>query len=77
MDAISQSKSEKLNREKLDDAIDSKKEQRLLEAMAKYKDAHTPKVKEHKINRNDPCPCGSGKKYKNCCLSTGKYEKYK
>ncbi len=20
-----------------------------------------------KINRNDPCPCGSGKKYKNCC----------
>jgi len=21
---------------------------------------------EHKIGRNDPCPCGSGKKYKNC-----------
>lgn len=21
-----------------------------------------------KINRNDPCPCGSGKKYKKCCL---------
>jgi len=21
-----------------------------------------------KIKRNDPCPCGSGKKYKNCCL---------
>ena len=21
----------------------------------------------HKIGRNDPCPCGSGKKYKNCC----------
>lgn len=20
-----------------------------------------------KINRNDPCPCGSGKKYKKCC----------
>jgi hypothetical protein len=20
-----------------------------------------------KTNRNDPCPCGSGKKYKNCC----------
>ena len=20
------------------------------------------------IGRNDPCPCGSGKKYKNCCL---------
>lgn len=21
-----------------------------------------------KIGRNDPCPCGSGKKYKNCCI---------
>jgi len=21
-----------------------------------------------KIGRNDPCPCGSGKKYKSCCL---------
>ncbi|MFN5684903.1 SEC-C metal-binding domain-containing protein, partial [Bradyrhizobium sp.] len=20
-----------------------------------------------KIGRNDPCPCGSGKKYKRCC----------
>ena len=20
-----------------------------------------------KIGRNDPCPCGSGKKYKHCC----------
>ena len=31
----------------------------------------TPKRKpvkaEKKIGRNDPCPCGSGKKYKNCC----------
>lgn len=23
---------------------------------------------EHKVGRNDPCPCGSGKKYKKCCL---------
>ncbi len=22
---------------------------------------------EKKIGRNDPCPCGSGKKYKKCC----------
>ncbi|MFM5439488.1 SEC-C metal-binding domain-containing protein [Aeromonas enteropelogenes] len=21
-----------------------------------------------KIGRNEPCPCGSGKKYKQCCL---------
>lgn len=28
--------------------------------------AHTPK-KSDKIGRNAPCPCGSGKKYKQCC----------
>jgi preprotein translocase subunit SecA len=22
---------------------------------------------EKTVGRNDPCPCGSGKKYKNCC----------
>ena len=27
-----------------------------------------PAVKKVKVGRNDPCPCGSGKKYKNCCL---------
>ena len=27
-----------------------------------------PIVKKIKVGRNDPCPCGSGKKYKNCCL---------
>lgn len=21
----------------------------------------------HKVGRNDPCPCGSGKKFKKCC----------
>jgi len=24
--------------------------------------------KKHKAGRNDPCPCGSGKKYKKCCM---------
>lgn len=24
-------------------------------------------IKEKKVGRNDPCPCGSGKKYKKCC----------
>jgi len=26
-----------------------------------------PVVRSEKIGRNDPCPCGSGKKYKKCC----------
>lgn len=26
-----------------------------------------PIIKDVKVGRNDPCPCGSGKKYKKCC----------
>ena len=26
-----------------------------------------PRIVEKKVGRNEPCPCGSGKKYKNCC----------
>ena len=25
------------------------------------------KIAEKKVGRNEPCPCGSGKKYKKCC----------
>ncbi len=27
-----------------------------------------PRRTGHKVGRNDPCPCGSGKKYKRCCI---------
>ena len=30
----------------------------------------TQPAKKRKIGRNEPCPCGSGKKYKRCCLLT-------
>ena len=33
----------------------------------KAQKASTTIVKGPKIGRNDPCPCGSGKKYKKCC----------
>lgn len=26
-----------------------------------------PKIAEKKVGRNEPCPCGSGKKHKKCC----------
>lgn len=29
--------------------------------------AHSPISNQKKVGRNDPCPCGSGKKYKQCC----------
>lgn len=27
-----------------------------------------PYISDEKVGRNDPCPCGSGKKYKKCCM---------
>ena len=30
------------------------------------------KEKAAKVGRNDPCPCGSGLKYKRCCMGKGK-----
>ncbi len=30
--------------------------------------SHEPVTNTQKIGRNDPCPCGSGKKYKKCCM---------
>ncbi len=32
----------------------------------------SPVRKGHKVGPNDPCPCGSGKKYKKCCGAPGK-----
>ncbi len=32
-----------------------------------------PVRNENKVGRNDPCPCGSGKKYKKCCGSVNKF----
>jgi peptide deformylase len=39
------------------------KEEKLVERSSTF-------VKSKKIQRNDPCPCGSPKKYKNCCMKT-------
>ncbi|EMF0406572.1 SEC-C domain-containing protein [Enterococcus durans] len=31
-------------------------------------DTPRTQTKPEKVGRNSPCPCGSGKKYKKCCL---------
>ncbi len=41
-------------------------EEKRVEIEVAYKKSKTI-VKEPKVGRNDPCPCGSGKKYKKCC----------
>ena len=53
------------------DIINTQLAQAAQEFKAPSEDAeevsNTPIVNGEKIGRNDPCPCGSGKKYKNCC----------
>ena len=42
-------------------------EEKIAEIAKKYKQSKTVRRAEPKVGRNDPCPCGSGKKYKHCC----------
>ena len=51
-----------------DELIDSKRRKELY----KEQKLSTTVVKGPKISRNDPCPCGSGKKYKKCCMQKDK-----
>ncbi|MBR1741615.1 MAG: DUF1186 domain-containing protein [Lachnospiraceae bacterium] len=58
---------------------DEKSEQERKEKRKEYERLLREKEKEEKnqkkkgkIGRNDPCPCGSGKKYKHCCLNKPK-----
>jgi len=34
---------------------------------------HGDKLLEEKLGRNDPCPCGSGKRFKKCCMTSGRF----
>lgn len=54
------------------EAMERENQQRMATAKANHGDDFQENVKQpvkngEKIGRNDPCPCGSGKKYKNCC----------
>ena len=51
------------NLEEWNDIFDEDKRK----ALYKEQKSSTTIVKEAKIYPNDPCPCGSGKKYKKCC----------
>ena len=42
-------------------------EDKIREIVKEYKASKTVRRAAPKIGRNDPCPCGSGKKYKHCC----------
>ena len=46
-------------------------EQRMQEAQMQLSHTELEEFPEKKVARNDPCPCGSGKKYKQCCGKSG------
>jgi uncharacterized protein YecA (UPF0149 family) len=43
-----------------------------LLAQVEHERVKATEVPSKKIGRNEPCPCGSGKKYKHCCLNSHK-----
>ncbi len=45
-------------------------QQRMVLSRGEGEDRKKPVKREQKVGRNDPCPCGSGKKYKKCCGAT-------
>ncbi len=50
------------------------KENKKLSPFSSTTDENLEKeIKKKKPKRNDPCPCGSGKKYKNCCGKSPKF----
>jgi len=52
------------------DSVRAQKEEQLQQAQAQGGEQEVkrqPIVKEEEPGRNDPCPCGSGEKYKRCC----------
>ena len=54
----------------LDRAEDVVREEREALAQDGWEDFGEPYVRPGpKVGRNDPCPCGSGKKYKKCCMT--------
>jgi preprotein translocase subunit SecA len=60
--------------DEIEEAFQRRKKRELDQArMAGSGDAQTVQqvVRGDKIGRNDPCPCGSGKKYKKCCGANG------
>lgn len=44
-------------------------EEKLKELYKEQKKSQTVVREGAKVGRNDPCPCGSGKKYKQCCMN--------
>lgn len=67
LDKIDQNIAEFLLKANIEQNVERKQTIKGVANDGKEKLKKTPKKSEKKVGRNDACPCGSGKKYKNCC----------
>jgi preprotein translocase subunit SecA len=51
------------------DDIRAQQDQAIAGSQQSEKKVEPIRNRSKKVGRNDPCPCGSGKKYKSCCMS--------
>ena len=62
-------KEEVLNSQAIKEEIKKKEQENLTFSHSDEPAVKKPvKRRQEKVNRNDLCPCGSGKKYKKCCM---------
>jgi len=57
--------------EQIKEELESDVSQAVLNTEEPVEKKNTPIKAEKKPKRNEPCPCGSGQKYKNCCGKSG------
>ncbi len=51
--------------------VEQREIQKRQDEMSRHLNLNDENVIEKKVARNEPCPCGSGKKYKSCCGKSG------
>ena len=54
-------------KEEAGETIEQFTERKIKHAQEKLRNPKVNKYYQIKVGRNDPCPCGSGKKFKKCC----------
>jgi preprotein translocase subunit SecA len=50
----------------------AEQQQAAIDGMQGEKKSEPIRNRQQRVGRNDPCPCGSGKKFKNCCMKKGR-----
>jgi len=67
---LREDRDEEQREEVLAKMVQDLEENAIADIVLEHEDVLEPKM-DKKVARNDPCPCGSGKKYKDCCGKSG------